>query len=785
MTELAVESAQGAIVTDVDGNRLLDFAGGIGVLAAGHCPPEVVAAIKTQADQLLHVCAIVASYEPMVALAEALNAITPGDFPKKTLLMNSGAEAVESAVNVARSATGRAGLLVFEGAYHGRTNMTLSMTSKYALFKKGFGPFAPEVYRIPFPNVLRRPPGTDPEQFVGWSIKRLEEAMISQVDPSALAAIVIEPVQGEGGFVPAPAPFLAAIRRICDQHGIVMIVDEVQAGFGRTGRMFSIEHSDVVPDIVVMAKSLGSGLPISAITGRAELLDVPHPGGLGGTYSGNPIACVAALETVKLISSPAFLARAQAIGVRLRAGLEALQQNYECIADVRGLGPMLAIELVKDAHLTPDPDLTLAVTKATLNRGLITIRAGLFSNCVRFLPPLTITDDQIDEALAVLAKFSLTWGSERPMTVRPPIRILDASGSPEQIGKTHGAAYAEEIRRYTDDRVGLVASGLWSGGPISRTEVLAIAESMLGAHEAFDPDLFVELCAMADAAGITPAEAVVVGGFTDFVDTVRAVVGGTAPETVIEDDCTATIVPDHRANGAGFFGQTWDMHDTATDHVVLLRLRPDDAPASLVFTTTGCLGQIGMNSEGVCVGINNLVGVDGTRGVTWPSVVRSMLTTSTADEALDVLMGSNLAGAHNFMIFDRHGNGHNVEAMPSARVVTTLGAEPLVHTNHTLAPETTALQGDKSPGLMASSTNRLNKAAELLAVGTIDEQRLFELTREPEAICQTATAPYYVESSGAAVMRPATGDFWACWGRPAENLYQHITFEPYAESDTN
>lgn len=403
LTELAVASAEGAVVTDVDGNQLLDFAGGIGVLGAGHCPPAVVAAIKDQADDLLHMCAIVASYEPMVALAEALNELTPGDFAKKSLLMNSGAEAVESAVKVARVHTGRAGVLVFEGAYHGRTNMTMSMTSKYGLFKKGFGPFASEIYRVPFPNVLRRPPGSDPEQFVGWAISRLEDALVSQVDPSALAAIVVEPVQGEGGFIPAPAPWLAAIRRICDEHGIVMIADEVQAGFGRTGRMFSIEHSNVVPDIVVMAKSMGSGLPISAITGRAEMLDAPHPGGMGGTYSGNPIACVAALETVKMISDPAFLARATAIGDRLRAGLDQLAQTQTAIADVRGLGPMLAIELVKDEQLTPDPDLTLALTKTALAHGLIVIRAGLYSNCLRFLPPLNITDEQVDEALAVLA----------------------------------------------------------------------------------------------------------------------------------------------------------------------------------------------------------------------------------------------------------------------------------------------------------------------------------------------------------------------------------------------
>ena len=403
LTELAVESAEGAVVKDVDGNHLLDFAGGIGVLAAGHCPPTVVNAIQKQASELLHICGIVATHDSMVDLAEALNAAAPGDFPKKTLLMNSGAEAVESAVKLARAATGRAGILVFEGAYHGRTNMTMSMTSKYGLFKAGFGPFASEIYRIPFPNVLRRPPGTNPEQFVGWSIGRLREALISQVDPSALAAIVIEPVQGEGGFIPAPKPYLEEIRKICDEHGIVMVADEVQAGFGRTGKLFSIEHSGVVPDLITMAKSMGSGMPISAVVGRADILDAPHPGGMGGTYSGNPVACVAALETIELINSPEFLGRSEEIGQRLRAGLEQLRAKHpDRIAEVRGLGPMLVIELVSNEHLTPDPPLTQAINKETLKRGLITIRAGLYSNCVRFLPPLNITNEQLDEALAVL-----------------------------------------------------------------------------------------------------------------------------------------------------------------------------------------------------------------------------------------------------------------------------------------------------------------------------------------------------------------------------------------------
>lgn len=358
---------------------------------------------------------------------------------------------------------------------------------------------------------------------------------------------------------------------------------------------------------------------------------------------------------------------------------------------------------------------------------------------------------------------------------RPALRVLDVSGTPSEIGASHGRAYGEEIRTYTRDRVALVASGIWSGGPITKAEVLDIADSMLDAHASYDTDLHSEMLAMAETAGITPAEAIVVGGFTDFVDTVRVVVGGDTPLSVIEDDCTAMVVPDSRADGAGFFGQTWDMHDTATDHVLLLRVSPQDAPPATVFTTTGCLGQIGMNTEGVCVGINNLTGLDGKRGVTWPSAVRAMLKTSTAQEALDVLLDTDLAGAHNYMIFDKHGDGFNIEAMPSVRPVTPLENAPLVHTNHAIDPEADAVHAEKDPIMQASSTARLRKATEMLAEGTVTEDTLFEVTREPEAICQKAQEPFHVESSGAAIMRPKTGDFWACWGRPIENKYEHIS----------
>ena len=405
LTQIAVERAAGTAVHDVDGNTLLDFAGGIGMLAVGHCPPTVVSALQHQAENLVHVCSIVASYEPMVEVAELLNQITPGDHAKKSVLSNSGAEAVEAAVKMARVYTGRQAIIVFEGAYHGRTNLTMAMTSKYGLFKKGFGPFAPEIYRIPFPNVYRRPEEMSEESFVEWSCWQLENALVAQVDPSAVAAIVIEPVQGEGGFLPTPPRFLERIRQLCTQHGIVMIADEIQCGFGRTGKLFACEHYGIVPDLITTGKSLGAGMPIAAVTGRAEIVDAPHPGGLGGTYSGNPLACVAAIEAIKLISEPAFLARAVAVGQRLRGHLQQIQAAHpQIVGDVRGLGPMLAMEIVKDAaSKAPDMDTTAKITAGTLARGLITIRAGLYSNCIRLLPPLTVTDAEIDEAMGILA----------------------------------------------------------------------------------------------------------------------------------------------------------------------------------------------------------------------------------------------------------------------------------------------------------------------------------------------------------------------------------------------
>jgi len=402
-TDVVIDRAEGALVFDVDGNTLIDLAGGIGMLAVGHCPPSVVEAIQQQAARLIHPCALIATYEPYVALCELLNEITPGTFAKKTLLANAGAEAVENAVKAARAYTKRAGVLCFEGGYHGRTQLTLSLTSKYGLFKKGFGPFAPEIYRIAAPDLYRRPAGLSEDAYVAWCCDQLDKALVAQIDPSALAAIIIEPVQGEGGFIPMPAAFLRKIREVCSTHGAVMIADEVQTGFGRTGTLFAIEQSGVVPDIVVTAKSLGAGMPISATTGRADIMDATHVGGCGGTYGGSPLTCVAAIETVKLIRQPSFLAQARRVGELMRAELESWRSQSRLIGDVRGMGPMLVIELVTDpVAKTPAAEQTLAVIRRAAAAGVILIRSGLYANCVRFMPPLSIPEDQLREGLAVV-----------------------------------------------------------------------------------------------------------------------------------------------------------------------------------------------------------------------------------------------------------------------------------------------------------------------------------------------------------------------------------------------
>jgi 4-aminobutyrate aminotransferase/(S)-3-amino-2-methylpropionate transaminase len=389
-------SAHGATVTDVDGNVFLDFTGGIGVLNAGHTPAAVSAAIAAQASRLIHTCFMVAGYENYVAVCEELARLAPGPAPKKAALFNSGAEALENAVKIARAHTGRDAIVVFSQAYHGRTNLTLAMTASHAPYKAGFGPFAPEIYRSLFPYAYR---GISEEA----ALARLNEMVRHEIGPESVAAIVIEPLCGEGGFIPVPFGFMRAIRTLCDEIGAVFVADEVQTGFGRTGTLFACEQSGIEPDLMAVAKSMAAGMPLSAVVGKAAIMDAPVPGGLGGTYGGNPLACAAALEAMKMIAEPAFLERGRAIGERVRAHFEALAVRFPSIGDVRGLGPMLAFELVSDrATRRPDAALTNRIYTCAYERGLMLVKAGTYHNVIRFLAPLVISDDELNEGLAIL-----------------------------------------------------------------------------------------------------------------------------------------------------------------------------------------------------------------------------------------------------------------------------------------------------------------------------------------------------------------------------------------------
>lgn len=397
---IAVDHAAGALVTDVDGNTFIDFIGGIGVLNAGHCTPAVVAAIQEQASKLIHMSALVATYEPYVELAERLNDAVPISGPCKTMFANSGAEAVENAVKIARVATGRSAVIAFEGGYHGRTLLTTTLTSKIA-FKKQDGPFAPEVYRAPFPYEFQCAlcDGECSSKCFG----RLESMLLTHVDPAALAAILIEPVQGEGGFVPVPPHYMQQLRALCDRVGALLIADEVQCGFGRTGTLFAIEQMGVEPDLLVSAKSIAAGMPLAAVTGRAAIMDKAPLGGIGGTYGGNPLACAAALAVLDQLQQPGALARARQIGDTIRRYGDAWTRDLPFVGEVRGVGAMIAVEIVTGRETrTPDPDLTARVITECLQHGLITMRAGLYTNCIRLLMPFVISDEQLTEGLDVL-----------------------------------------------------------------------------------------------------------------------------------------------------------------------------------------------------------------------------------------------------------------------------------------------------------------------------------------------------------------------------------------------
>jgi 4-aminobutyrate aminotransferase / (S)-3-amino-2-methylpropionate transaminase / 5-aminovalerate transaminase len=385
----------GALLTDVDGNTFIDFAGGVGCLAVGHAHPHVTEAVQEQTARFLHTDFTIVPYEPYVALAERLLALAPFRGPAKAAFFNAGTEAVENAVKFARAYTGRPAVIAFEGGFHGRTLLSLSLTSKTHPYKAGLGPFAPEVYRVPFANDYR---GPDARQ----AVDALERALATSVAAETVAALVIEPVQGEGGFVVAPQEFMDGVRRVCDEHGIVMVVDEVQTGYGRTGRMFAIEHYGIEPDLITVAKSIAAGLPLSGVLGKAEIMDAPGDNAVGGTYVGNPVAQAAALAVLDVFEEEGLVERAAQIGETLRSQMDSWQQRWPRIGDVRGLGAMLAVELVRDSDTKePDPDAATAVVEAAAQRGLILLKSGVWSNCIRVLAPLVITDAELDEALAV------------------------------------------------------------------------------------------------------------------------------------------------------------------------------------------------------------------------------------------------------------------------------------------------------------------------------------------------------------------------------------------------
>jgi 4-aminobutyrate aminotransferase/(S)-3-amino-2-methylpropionate transaminase len=391
-----VDRARNAELWDVEGRRYVDFAGGIAVLNTGHLHPRVQAAVASQLDRFSHTCFMVTPYEPAVDLAEKLNRIAPGPTPKKTAFFNSGAEAVENAVKVARAYTGRPGVIAFSGSFHGRTLLALALTGKVHPYKAGFGPFPADVHHAPYPYPYRGVSTAD-------AMAGIERIFKDDIEPDRVAAIVVEPVLGEGGYIPAPFDFIRELRELCDRHGIVMVADEIQTGFGRTGRWFAVEHAGIEPDLMTMAKSLGGGFPISALTGKAEIMDAPGPGGLGGTYGASPIACAAALAVIDVIEEEGLLERAEAIGGHVVKTIEGLGEIEPCVGEVRGLGAMVGIEVVKDPRTRePDPDRTKSITHAALEAGLVVLSCGAFGNVLRVMVPLTASDELIDEGLEVL-----------------------------------------------------------------------------------------------------------------------------------------------------------------------------------------------------------------------------------------------------------------------------------------------------------------------------------------------------------------------------------------------
>lgn len=394
-TQIYADKAENSEIWDVEGRRYIDFAGGIAVLNTGHRHPKVVEAVKAQLDRFTHTCHQVVPYENYVALAERLNKMVPGNFEKKTIFATTGAEAVENAIKIARCATGRSAVIAFTGGFHGRTFLGMALTGKVVPYKVGFGPMMGDVFHVPFPLEMH---GID----VDTSLDVLDKLFKADVDPKRVAAIIVEPVQGEGGFYDVPRPLMKALREICDEHGILLVADEVQTGFARTGKMFAMQHYDVAPDLTTMAKSLAGGFPLSAVTGREELMDAPGPGGLGGTYAGNPLAIAAAHAVLDVIEEEQLCDRANQLGSRLKQRLEALRTDIPQIMDIRGLGFMNAVEFKVPGTDKPNADFTNAVRLKALEKGLILLTCGVYSNVIRFLAPITIQDEVFNEALDLI-----------------------------------------------------------------------------------------------------------------------------------------------------------------------------------------------------------------------------------------------------------------------------------------------------------------------------------------------------------------------------------------------
>jgi len=400
MLPVFITAAGGGVLVDVDGNSLIDLGAGIAVVSVGNAAERVVTAVTEQVAAFTHTCFMITPYEGYVAVCEQLNARTPGDHPKKSALFNSGAEAVENAVKIARAYTGRTAVVAFDHAYHGRTNLTMALTAKNMPYKQSFGPFAPEVYRVPMAYPYRWPTGPDncgPE-----AAASAISTMTTQIGVENIAAVLIEPIQGEGGFIVPPAGYLTALSQFCTANGIVFIADEIQTGFARTGEMFASSHDGVVPDLIATAKGIAGGLPLSAVTGRADIMDAAHVGGLGGTYGGNPVACAAALAAMRTIDELDLVNRARDIEALMLPRLHAMAARFACIGDVRGRGAMLAVEIVRPGTRDPDPATTSAVAKACHAAGVVVLTAGTYGNVLRFLPPLVIPPDLLTEGLDVL-----------------------------------------------------------------------------------------------------------------------------------------------------------------------------------------------------------------------------------------------------------------------------------------------------------------------------------------------------------------------------------------------